>query len=310
LRPNININKLFSLTGHNQPVYTIIPGKKENLLFSAAGDGMVALWDLNNHEQGQLVAKVPNSIYALDYHTGLDWLAIAHNYEGVHFIHVGSKNEEYSIKLTDAALFSLKFFEDDLWVGTANGELFVLDVVNRSVRHKLKFSDERLRTIDYLPAKKEVALGFSDNIIRILDKTTLELKKQLNGHSNSVFSVKYAPDSKMMLSVGRDAHIRVWDIDSDYLEIESIPAHMYAINDLAFSPGGEHFVTCSMDKSIKVWDYQSLKLLKVIDKARHAGHGTSVNKLYWSSFGKNLLASCSDDRSIAVWQVSIDDPLS
>jgi WD40 repeat protein len=42
--------------------------------------------------------------------------------------------------------------------------------------------------------------------------------------------------------------------------------------------------------------------LKVIDKGRHAGHGTSVNKLLWTSF-KNQLVSASDDRTISAWDL-------
>jgi WD40 repeat protein len=57
-----------------------------------------------------------------------------------------------------------------------------------------------------------------------------------------------------------------------------------------------------MDKSIKVWLSDELKLLKVIDKARHAGHGTSVNKLLWTDY-RNQLASASDDRTISLWEI-------
>jgi WD40 repeat protein len=51
-----------------------------------------------------------------------------------------------------------------------------------------------------------------------------------------------------------------------------------------------------------VWDTNEMKLLKVIDKARHTGHGTSVNKLLWTSF-QNQLISASDDRTISVWDI-------
>jgi WD40 repeat protein len=96
--------------------------------------------------------------------------------------------------------------------------------------------------------------------------------------------------------------LKVWDVSANYIQVAEVVAHMYAINHLDFSPDGKHFVTCSMDKSIKVWDTEALKLLKVIDRARHAGHGTSVNKLLWTSFNNQLL-SASDDRTISVWQI-------
>jgi len=86
---------------------------------------------------------------------------------------------------------------------------------------------------------------------------------------------------------------------------EEIKAHLYAINHIEFSPDSEHFVTCGLDKSVKVWHTASLTLLKVIDKARHAGHGTSVNRLLWSSFNKQLI-SASDDRSISVWNIHFE----
>ena len=86
------------------------------------------------------------------------------------------------------------------------------------------------------------------------------------------------------------------------MQADEVVAHLYAINHIAFSPDGLHFVTGSMDKSIKVWNTKEMKLIKVIDKARHAGHGTSVNKLLWTSFD-NQLISASDDRTLSVWKL-------
>jgi WD40 repeat protein len=106
-----------------------------------------------------------------------------------------------------------------------------------------------------------------------------------------------------LLSAGRDARLKFWDIDREFKPVEEIVAHMYTINHITFSPDCQHFVTCSMDKSIKVWDAKTFKLLKVIDKARHAGHGTSVNKLLWLNH-KETLVSCSDDRTISLWDIN------
>jgi WD40 repeat protein len=61
-----------------------------------------------------------------------------------------------------------------------------------------------------------------------------------------------------------------------------------------------------MDKSIKVWDPVNRKLLKVIDKARNAGHGTSINKVVWSTYNGNII-SVSDDRTISIWQIQVNN---
>ncbi|HEY9117276.1 MAG TPA: WD40 repeat domain-containing protein, partial [Roseivirga sp.] len=108
-----------------------------------------------------------------------------------------------------------------------------------------------------------------------------------------------------LISGSRDAHLKIWRVEDNYTLDQSIVAHMYAINHLVFSADGKHFVTCSMDKSIKVWDAETFQLLKVIDKARHAGHGTSVNKVLWTNFN-NLLLSASDDRSISIWDINFN----
>jgi len=97
-----------------------------------------------------------------------------------------------------------------------------------------------------------------------------------------------------------------WDVKDNYSLIELVVGHIYTINDSSFSPDGKHFVTCSMDKTVKVWDAATLKLLKVIDKARHAGHGTSVNKVFWSSFN-NQVISCGDDHTISIWNISFNN---
>jgi WD40 repeat protein len=151
-------------------------------------------------------------------------------------------------------------------------------------------------------ARGEVAVGYSDHRIRILDLDTMAVKHAWEAHGNSVFVVRYAPDGHTLVSGSRDARLKAWDSDSGYSLSHEVVAHLFAINHLDFSPDNKHFVTCSMDKSIKVWDAATFKLLKVIDRARHAGHGTSVNKVLWTPYNDQLL-SAGDDRTISVWNI-------
>ena len=297
----VQIKRLHSLTGHRNAVYTLQRGDRKSSFFSAGGDGMVARWDLEQPQDGELIAKLPNSVYALHYLPEVDTLVAGHNYEGIHLLDWQNKRERASLKLTAAAIFDMQPWDDRLLVGSGDGELTMVDLKTLSVIRKVKSSEKSARTIAVNRDNGEVAVGYSDHFIRVFDEN-FELKHAWSAHRNSVFSLRYSPDGQWLLSGSRDARLNAWAVHSQYAKAEEIVAHMYAINHIEFSPDGKHFVTCSMDKSIKVWDAKALKLLKVIDRSRHAGHGTSVNKLLWTDYHGQLL-SASDDRSISVWQI-------
>jgi len=298
----VNVKKLHTLTGHSDCVYTLQQGGEPNLFFSGAGDGQVVLWDLRKPELGQLIARLPNSIYALHYLKESDLLVVGHNYEGVHLLDWRAKKEIGSLQITSSSIFDACSLGKELFVASGDGSVTVVDLTTWSIRKKVGLSGKSARVLAINPAQGELAVGYSDHSIRILDLGDLSLKYEWFGHRNSVFTLAYSPDFKTLLSGSRDAHLKAWDPLHQYRQAGEVVAHLYAINHIAYSPDGKHFVTCSLDKSIKVWKADDLTLLKVIDKSRHAGHGTSVNKLLWTPFDRALV-SASDDRTISVWNI-------
>lgn len=298
----VNVVRRNTFTGHRDCVYALQPSNKPNIFFSAAGDGMIVRWDLEKPDEGELIAKLPNSIYALHYHAESNQVLVGHNYDGIHFLDWQNKKELASLHLTKAAIFDIQSYGNSIFIACGDGSVVMTDLVNKVVMNKNKHSENKARTIAVHAKRGELAVGYSDNFIRVFDLDSLALKHEWQAHLNSVFTLKYSPDGNYLFSGSRDARLKVWDVQAGYLQAAEVVAHMYAINNLDFSPDGKHFVTCSMDKSIKVWATEGLQLLKVIDKARHAGHGTSVNKLLWTSFESQLL-SASDDRTISSWQI-------
>jgi WD40 repeat protein len=298
---SIEVQKLQTLTGHRDGVYTVVAGEKPSHFFSGAGDGMVVLWDLASSQEGARIAQLPNSVYSLLYVPHMGVLVAGHNYDGIHLLDWKERKELSSLKTTTAAIFDLQVLGDDLFIASGDGALTVVNLNGLTIRSSQVFSQKSARTIAISQLSGEVAVGYSDNFIRVFDLDGYGLKKEWQAHTNSVFTLRYSPDGRFLFSGSRDARLKAWDQASDYRLASEIVAHMYAINSLSFSPDGKHFVTCSLDKSIKLWDADQLKLLKVIDKARHAGHGTSVNKLLWTAYDGQVV-SASDDRTISVWK--------
>ena len=302
---SVQVSKLHTLTGHRDCVYTLVASASDAVFFSGAGDGMAVMWNLTDPETGMVIAKLPNSIYAMHFHRPSDTLVIGHNYEGIHILDWKNKTETGSLQLTKAAIFDLASYGDHIFVAAGDGTLMKVDSKLLNVTHRLQASAKSARAVAVNEKLGELAVGFSDNFIRVFDLDTLQLKHSWEAHAKSVFTLRYTPDKKYLLSGARDARLKMWDTSANYAQASEVVAHMFAINHLAFSPDSKHFVTCSMDKSIKVWDAQSLKLLKVIDRSRHAGHGTSVNKVLWTGFHNQLL-SASDDRTISVWNINFE----
>ncbi len=297
----MKVNRLHSLKGHRDAIYALQPSPVDSKFFSAGGDGMVVLWDQQSPEDGEVIAKLPNSVYSLHFHTPSGLLIAGQNFEGIHVLDWTSKKEVASLQLTKAAIFDIQSVGNALLVSTGDGAVHLINLDTMTKISTQVRSEKSARTIAINRSSGDIAVGYSDYYIRVFD-STLSLKKEWQAHTNSVFTLRYTPDDRFLISGSRDARLKVWDLQADYSQAAEVVAHMYAINYLEFSPDGKHFVTCSMDKSIKVWLSDELRLLKVIDKARHAGHGTSVNKLLWTGY-RNQLVSASDDRTISLWEI-------
>ena len=295
------VQKQHTFSGHRDCLYSLAPAGKEGSFFSAGADGLVVQWQLEEPDQGHLLAKAEASIYAMAYDKEKDWLFFGQNFDGIRLVDVSSKRSLNSLQMTKSYIFSLEAWNGKLFAGTGSGHLVVLEQEPMRVIKELQLSDKSLRGLALHSGWQELAAAYSDGKIRILDLNTLAVKQVIEAHQNSVFTVQYSADGRYLLSGSRDAHIKAWAVADGYELAESIVAHMYTINHLSYSPSGKLFASCSMDKSVKVWDAASFKLLKVIDKARHAGHGTSVNRLLW--LNEHTLASASDDRTISIWNI-------
>ena len=141
----IEVSKISTLTGHRDCVYALTPSQQANIFFSADGNGLVAQWDLEKPEIGDMVAKVQNSVYALHYLEANHQLLVGHNFEGLHLIDLASKTELKSIKLTAAQIFDIQSIGNLILVACGDGVVIALDFENWAVRKHLKAQNMEYR---------------------------------------------------------------------------------------------------------------------------------------------------------------------
>lgn len=311
-RTKVIVEKITDLTGHKDCVYTIRYSTDGQYIYSGAGEGWLAQWKTNTYQGDKVLAQANAPIYAIAENVQKSELWIGQKQGIIHIIDAVHHQHIKAIQVSQMPVFCIEIAPElnMAFVGTGDGFLSVFRLSDYTLLYHIPLAHahanlKNIRSIAISNDKSQIAVACSDYNIYILDiQTSFRLLHTLQSHSNSVFCVKYTPCGNFLLSGSRDARLKIWNIKDNYTLHQDIVAHLFAINDIAFSPDGQYFGTASADKTIKIWDAHNFMLLKVIDRMRNQSHFTSINKLSWQ---KHLI-SCSDDKSIMVWNLSFIKP--
>jgi WD40 repeat protein len=299
----MEIKKIATLTGHNGAIFALANGEANHYMLSGAGDGWVVQWDLNNPDLGRLIAKADATIYTICFIQKKQLLVLGDMNGGIHWIPLATPEKQKNILHHKKGVFALQYIDNQIFSIGGDGVLTKWSVDKQLGEDSIQLANQSLRCLAFCKQRNEFAVGASDRNIYILNSTTLEIKHIIeNAHSNSVFSLAYRPDGKILMSGGRDAMLCAWDCEQDFTCVSKQPAHLYTINAIVYHHEGHIFATGSRDKTLKIWDATTFQLLKVIDTIKHGCHINSINTLYWSPFN-HWLVSGSDDRSLMIWEI-------
>lgn len=299
----LSVRPIARLSGHNASIFALVPFSDPRYFLSAAGDGWIVRWDLSEPDLGRLIAKVDTQVFSLCYLPGQDKVIAGDMNGGLHWIDLQNPEATRNIAHHQKGVFAIEKLKDEVFTAGGQGMLSRWSAAESRSVESIRLSNQSLRSLAIHPAGNQLAAGASDNSIYFLSLPGLDWIHTIkNAHENSVFSLRYSPDGRHLISGGRDAHLRVWDIWDDFREISAQAAHWFTINDIVYHPEAQWLATASRDKTIKIWDAVDFQLLKVIETVRDKGHVNSVNRLYWSAYN-NYLLSASDDRTIGVWEV-------
>jgi WD40 repeat protein/tRNA A-37 threonylcarbamoyl transferase component Bud32 len=130
-----------------------------------------------------------------------------------------------------------------------------------------------------------------------LDRLCQSQGLTLAGHWDTVHSVAYSPDGRLLASASLDKTIKVWDAATGQT-IRSIQTSDQDVYVVIFHPDGARLASAGTEGVVKLWDAatgQSIRTFK-----GHTGH---VHELAISRDGK-ILASWSRDGTIKFWDVA------
>ena len=106
-------------------------------------------------------------------------------------------------------------------------------------------------------------------------------RQTLEGHSNSVNSVAFSPESTLVASASNDKTVKIWDTATGTCT-QTLEGHSSYVNSVAFSPDSTLVASASGDDTVKIWDAATGTCTQTLDVGR------SLYKISFNRTGSHL----------------------
>jgi WD40 repeat protein len=118
----------------------------------------------------------------------------------------------------------------------------------------------------------------------------------LEGHTDTITTMAFSKDGRILATGSRDRSIRIWDGTSGTFSRIVLRSHTGAISALEFSVDGRRMVSAGLDRTIRLWDTSTW--LPASQPLR--GNNDSIYSLVYTPDGK-FFYSGGADRLIVQW---------
>jgi len=292
--------------GHTGAVYALVNGPTLGVFLSGGGDGTVVRWNCAAPEEGTLIVRTDQAVFSLCL-LGEDRLGIGGGNGDLRVVDMAGRTELQLLRFHRKGIFRIIVLPDhrvacaggdgvlSIWsLPPADQPLAKLDLLR-----SIPLAEEKLRDLALGPDGGHLAIACGDGTVRILEARDFNELYTIAGHEGGANAVAWHPGKPVLLTGGKDGHLRFWNTDEDYRAIRAIPAHRSTIYRILFDPDGTRCITTSRDKSAKLWNADTFDPWPSgrMDKSA-GGHANSVNDALWM---EDDPITGGDDRRVLRW---------
>lgn len=121
-----------------------------------------------------------------------------------------------------------------------------------------------------------------------------DFKLFVESHSDDITVCALTPNSKLLISGGKDQILRIWELEHKR-QIGNLIGHTGSITVISITNNSEYVVSGSTDRTIRIWSIQAQSQINLL-----TGHTNEITKLIIPSHEKCIL-TLSMDNSVRVW---------
>ncbi|MGF1505066.1 MAG: WD40 repeat domain-containing protein [Anaerolineae bacterium] len=152
-------------------------------------------------------------------------------------------------------------------------------------------------SVDFSPDSRILAVGSVDGIVTLVDATTGELLRLLDGHSAEVRDLSFSPSGASLASAALDGEIIIWDPATGDIRV-SLDDGDAEVYDVVWTPDEQLLATGDSDGIVRIWSTGDGSLLREIVADPTGG---SINDLAWGPDGMEL--AIATGANVTIWRV-------
>lgn len=189
-----------------------------------------------------------------------------------------------------------------LAAGDQNGGKVTLWDKNRTEVRTISACKAYVGAMAFSPDNQTIATGCSDNRVKLWSLNG-KLLRVFQGHQATVWGVAFNQDGTQLVSASGDLTAKLWQTDGKLLT--TFAQHKAPLTSIAYTSHAHYadrsdsplIASASSDRSVKLWQPNGTLM------ATFNGHTGSVNKVKFSTDGRNVI-SASTDRTAIVWDLN------
>jgi WD40 repeat protein len=216
-----------------------------------------------------------------------------------------------------AWIYSVAFAPDGRTAlsGSEDGTLKLWDVATGQATRTFGEHSNAVHSVAFAPDGRTALSGSHDKILsgpgslrhtlrgarqptretlKLWDVATGQATRTFAEHSNSVYSVAFAPDGRTALSGSRDMTLKLWDVATGRA-IRTFAGHSNFVRAVAFAPDGRTALSGSHDNTPKLWDVATGQAIRTF-----AGHSDWVVSVAFAPDGRTTLSG-GHDKTLKLW---------
>ena len=327
--------EITSLTGHTQRINGMGLAHDGRTAATVSDDGTLKVWDyMSGSEIATLVGHsntvrgcafsptAPSTLVSVaDDSTAKIWDVTATSLDASHSAWVNgvafsrdgkllaSASDDGTIKVWDTqtaqckrtlrdghkgAVLSCVFLQDGRLLSTATDNSVVLWNADLRYAFSLEGHINAVRACAASDDGNYVATASWDCTVRVWGTRTFD-DVIFTGHKDWVDTVAFAPNSKLMVSGGRDNCVILWDPRDISAAPRILTGHTNWVSAVAVSHDNKYVASGSYDNTVRVWDAAKGSCVRVL-----AGHKAAVTGVAFTPNGGRIL-SVSLDGVLHMW---------